>query len=68
MRILVDEEDFAFAKAWEIVTNVFFYTNHTVLPVRIINIIDQIATIDENLLSRKHLRYLSFSVTVGSTL
>lgn len=35
MRILVDEEDFTFAQAWDIVTNVFFYTNHTVLPVRI---------------------------------
>jgi len=34
MRILVDEEDLPFAKAWDIVTNVFFFTNHTVLPVR----------------------------------
>jgi glycogen phosphorylase len=32
MRILVDEYDLPFNKAWEIVTNVFFYTNHTVLP------------------------------------
>jgi starch phosphorylase len=32
MRILVDEEDVPFGKAWDIVTNVFFFTNHTVLP------------------------------------
>jgi glycogen phosphorylase len=33
MRILLDEEDVPFEKAWNIVTNVFFFTNHTVLPV-----------------------------------
>jgi hypothetical protein len=33
MRILLDEEDVPWAKAWDIVTNTFFYTNHTVLPV-----------------------------------
>lgn len=33
MRILIDEEDQTWAKAWDIVTNTFFYTNHTVLPV-----------------------------------
>ena len=33
MRILVDEEDVPWDKAWEIVTNTFFFTNHTVLPV-----------------------------------
>uniref|UniRef100_A0A5K1K306 Alpha-1,4 glucan phosphorylase n=1 Tax=Ganoderma boninense TaxID=34458 RepID=A0A5K1K306_9APHY len=32
MRILVDEEDVPWDKAWEITTNTFFYTNHTVLP------------------------------------
>ncbi|RXW24223.1 hypothetical protein EST38_g1632 [Candolleomyces aberdarensis] len=32
MRILIDEEDFGWDQAWSIVTNVFFYTNHTVLP------------------------------------
>jgi glucan phosphorylase len=34
MRILLDEEDLNWEQAWSIVTNVFFYTNHTVLPVR----------------------------------
>jgi glycogen phosphorylase len=33
MRILIDEEELPWAKAWDIVTNTFFYTNHTVLPV-----------------------------------
>ena len=33
MRILVDEEDLPWDTAWQIVTNTFFYTNHTVLPV-----------------------------------
>ncbi|KIM37789.1 glycosyltransferase family 35 protein [Hebeloma cylindrosporum] len=32
MRILIDEEDLRWDDAWGIVTNVFFYTNHTVLP------------------------------------
>uniref|UniRef100_A0A8H7XXI4 Alpha-1,4 glucan phosphorylase n=1 Tax=Psilocybe cubensis TaxID=181762 RepID=A0A8H7XXI4_PSICU len=32
MRILIDEEDLSWDAAWSIVTNVFFYTNHTVLP------------------------------------
>ncbi|KAJ6629923.1 glycogen phosphorylase [Mycena sp. CBHHK59/15] len=32
MRILIDEEDQSWATAWQIVTNTFFYTNHTVLP------------------------------------
>lgn len=32
MRILVDEEDVPWDDAWEIVTNTFFFTNHTVLP------------------------------------
>ena len=32
MRILVDEEDVPWDKAWKIVTNTFFFTNHTVLP------------------------------------
>ena len=32
MRILVDEEEIAWDAAWDIVTNTFFYTNHTVLP------------------------------------
>ena len=33
MRILVDEEDLDWNVAWAIVTNTFFFTNHTVLPV-----------------------------------
>ncbi|KAJ7186619.1 glycogen phosphorylase [Mycena filopes] len=32
MRILLDEEELPWAAAWQIVTNTFFYTNHTVLP------------------------------------
>jgi len=32
LRILIDEEDLSFEKAWDIVYNVFSYTNHTVLP------------------------------------
>jgi starch phosphorylase len=32
MRILIDEEDQPWETAWQIVTNTFFYTNHTVLP------------------------------------
>ncbi|KAJ7243905.1 glycogen phosphorylase [Mycena haematopus] len=32
MRILIDDEDQPWATAWKIVTNTFFYTNHTVLP------------------------------------
>ncbi|KAJ3933045.1 MAG: glycogen phosphorylase [Lentinula lateritia] len=32
MRILVDEEEIPWGKAWDIVTNTVFYTNHTVLP------------------------------------
>lgn len=35
MRILVDEEDIDWDTAWSIVTNTFFFTNHTVLPVRL---------------------------------
>ncbi len=31
MRILLDEHDFAWKDAWEIVANTFAYTNHTVL-------------------------------------
>lgn len=34
MRILIDDEDLTWDQAWTIVTNTFFYTNHTVLPVR----------------------------------
>ena len=34
MRILIDEEDVKWDEAWVIVTNTFFFTNHTVLPVR----------------------------------
>jgi starch phosphorylase len=34
MRILIDDEDLRWDNAWGIVTNTFFYTNHTVLPVR----------------------------------
>lgn len=33
MRILIDDEDLTWDHAWTIVTNTFFYTNHTVLPV-----------------------------------
>ncbi|KZS95388.1 glycogen phosphorylase [Sistotremastrum niveocremeum HHB9708] len=32
MRLLVDDEDVSWEKAWNIVTSTFFYTNHTVLP------------------------------------
>lgn len=32
MRILVDEEDVPWDLAWQITTNTFFFTNHTVLP------------------------------------
>ncbi|GLB44296.1 putative phosphorylase is an important allosteric enzyme in carbohydrate metabolism [Lyophyllum shimeji] len=32
MRMLIDEEDQSWETAWGIVTNTFFYTNHTVLP------------------------------------
>ena len=32
MRMLVDEEDVPWNKAWDIVCNTFFFTNHTVLP------------------------------------
>ncbi|KAF8317894.1 putative glycogen phosphorylase [Clavulina sp. PMI_390] len=32
MRILVDEEEVPWAKAWQLVTRTFAYTNHTVLP------------------------------------
>ena len=32
MRILVDLENYIWDKAWEITTNLFAYTNHTVMP------------------------------------
>ncbi|KAF8885655.1 glycogen phosphorylase [Infundibulicybe gibba] len=32
MRILIDDEELTWDAAWQIVTNTFFYTNHTVLP------------------------------------
>jgi len=32
MRIFVDEEDIPWDAAWQLVTNTFFFTNHTVLP------------------------------------
>jgi glycogen phosphorylase len=35
MRILIDDEELSWGSAWQIVTNTFFYTNHTVLPVRL---------------------------------
>lgn len=33
MRVLVDEEEVPWNAAWDIVTETFFFTNHTVLPV-----------------------------------
>ena len=33
MRILLDDEDLPWDTAWKIVTETFFFTNHTVLPV-----------------------------------
>jgi starch phosphorylase len=35
MRILLDDEELLWDSAWAIVTNTFFFTNHTVLPVRL---------------------------------
>jgi len=32
MRILIDEEEICWDEAWQITTNTFSYTNHTVLP------------------------------------
>jgi starch phosphorylase len=32
MRLFVDEEEIPWDKAWDLVCNVFFFTNHTVLP------------------------------------
>ncbi|EKX33321.1 glucan phosphorylase [Guillardia theta CCMP2712] len=32
LRILLDEEDLPWDQAWDITTNIFNYTNHTVLP------------------------------------
>ncbi|KAJ7588532.1 glycogen phosphorylase [Mycena floridula] len=32
MRVLLDDEEVSWDTAWGIVTNTFFYTNHTVLP------------------------------------
>ncbi|KAH9001920.1 glycosyltransferase family 35 protein [Lactarius hatsudake] len=32
MRILLDDEELSWDNAWSIVTNTFFFTNHTVLP------------------------------------
>jgi starch phosphorylase len=32
LRILIDEEKLSFQESWEVITNTFSYTNHTVLP------------------------------------
>ena len=32
MRVLLDEYDFSWKKAWELARKVFSYTNHTLLP------------------------------------
>jgi starch phosphorylase len=45
MRILIDDEDLSWNAAWQIVTNTFFYTNHTVLPVSLIVILPKHRTL-----------------------
>ncbi len=32
MRILIDDHCYSWEKAWDMVTRIFFYTNHTVMP------------------------------------
>ncbi|THG96476.1 hypothetical protein EW026_g5363 [Hermanssonia centrifuga] len=39
MRILLDDEDLPWDTAWNIVTNTFFFTNHTVLPEALENML-----------------------------
>ncbi len=56
MRILLDEEDLTWDAAWNIVTNTFFFTNHTVLPVRPLALVIGHSTKPLYALFRKHLR------------
>lgn len=58
MRILLDEEELPWEQAWNIVTNTFFFTNHTVLPVRgLAYLIDFPWTDKQFIAYRKPLRY-----------
>ena len=44
MRILIDEEELDWDVAWGITTNTIFYTNHTVLPVGLIQFIPTLSS------------------------
>ncbi|KDQ52459.1 glycosyltransferase family 35 protein [Jaapia argillacea MUCL 33604] len=42
MRVLLDDEELSWAEAWQITTNTFFFTNHTVLPKWPIPLMEQL--------------------------